>query len=258
MKGFCSMSFRIQNASMTNRIAAFVLDFILLLIVATGLMLAVSAITDFDGRVDELKKYYEDYAAEYGVASLDITEEEYNSLSKEEQDKVQDAMDALNRDEGAKKTFSMISNLTLLIPSLGIFAAYMLLEFAVPLFLKNGQTVGKKIFGLGVIRIDGVKPSAVMLFARTLLGKFTVETMIPLMFVLMNGVFGLAGLTVVGLILIFNICLLIFNSRRMVIHDAFAQTVVVDLKTQLVFNNAEELLEYKTRIAAEQAEKAQY
>jgi hypothetical protein len=34
-----------------------------------------------------------------------------------------------------------------------------LLEFLVPYLLKNGQTVGKKMFSLGVMRVDGVKIS---------------------------------------------------------------------------------------------------
>ncbi len=252
------MSFQIQNAPVTKRIAAFILDLILLVIVATGGMLGVSAVTGFDRYVSALEQQYNDYAHMYDITSLDLSESEYNELSEEEKGRFQTAFDALSNDNAVLHTYSMISNLSLLIPSLGIFFAYAIMEFLVPLFLGNGQTVGKKVFSLGVIRIDGVKPSALMLFVRTLLGKYTVETMLPICFILLNGVFGVAGLTVIALIFLLNLGLLVFTEHRTVIHDAFAQTVVVDLQTQLVFDSPADLLAYKTRIAAEQAAQAKY
>ena len=55
----------------------------------------------------------------------------------------------------------------------------------VPLKLGNGQTIGKKVFGIGVMRVDGVQLTTIQLFIRTILGKFTLETMIPVYIVLM-------------------------------------------------------------------------
>ncbi len=252
------MEFKIQNASVTKRIAAFVLDLILLAVLATGGMLAVSTASGYDNRVAELEAHYDKYAVVYGIETFDITQNEYQQLSQEEKDRYDAAFEALNNDEDALRVYSVIMNLSLLIPSLGILFAYIVLEFIVPLVLHNGQTAGKKIFGLAVIRCDGVKASTLMLFARTLLGKFTVETMLPILFIVMNGVFGLTGLIVIGLIFVLDLVLLIATKHRTVIHDAFAQTVVVDLPTQLIFDTPEELTEYKARKAAEAAAAAEY
>ncbi len=252
------MTYRIQNAPVTKRLAAFLLDLILLVVVATGGMFVVSAVTGYDAQVDKLEAYYQTYASLQGLENLDISETEYNKLPQEQKNAYDAAWKALNADAEVIRTYSLITNLMLLIPSLGIFFAYAVLEFAVPLFLGNGQTVGKKIFQLGVMRCDGIKITPFMLFARTLLGKFTVETMLPLLFFAMNGVFGLAGLIVGGSILLLDLILFIVTRNRTVIHDTFAQAVVIDLPTQLIFNTPEELLAYKTRLAAEEAERAEY
>ena len=66
-----------------------------------------------------------------------------------------------------------------MITTLSTLIAFLLLEFAVPLMLKNGQTLGKKIFGVAVVRVDGVKVSPVMVFARGILGKCTIGTLAP-------------------------------------------------------------------------------
>ncbi len=252
------MIFGIQRASIVKRLAAFLLDAILVVILATGCMLAVSAITGFDAKVNELDGYYDKYAKEYGLESLDISEEDYNKLTKEQKEVYDDAFSALAKDSEAMGLYSVINTLMVTIPSIGIFIAFAVLEFTVPLILKNGQTIGKKAMALGVIRCDGVKMSTFMLFARTLLGKFTVETMLPLMLFLLNGVFGSVGLLFGALLLIFELVLVFTTQNRTPIHDAFAQTVVIDMPTQMIFESSEALLEYKTRVAAEAAEKAEY
>ncbi len=276
------MSFEIQNASVLKRIAALLLDLIFLAIIATGVMLAISAITGYDDytiQMDDSANFYaeqhniktfydngeiknEIFADKYDVKSLkgitgveifDTIKSEYNNLPKEAQDTYRAASTALSNDQSFLRARTIAMNLFLLIPSLGIFFAYAITEFAVPLLLKNGQTLGKKAMALGVVRCDGVKMTPFMLFIRTLLGKYTVETMIPLALLFLNGVFGLAGLIVVGLLAVMELVLLIVTKQRTVIHDAFAQTVVVDLPSQMIFDTPEALLAYKRRIAAERA-----
>ncbi len=265
------MIYGIQKASVTKRIGAFLLDLILLVIVATGMMLVVSAVSGFDKKSDRLDAYCSEYAAVQGIETSGIEEffdqyeqyvEEYENQHGEAPQKTDNpyekAYSAMCEDEEFVRTYAVTNNLMLVIPSLGIFFAYAITEFAVPLFLKNGQSIGKKVFSLGVVRIDSVRVSPFQLFVRTLLGKFTIETMIPLMLFVMNGLFGTVGFVVIGLILIFNIVLLAATKNRTVIHDAFAQTVVIDMPTQMIFDTAEDLLAYKTRKAAEEAEKAAY
>jgi hypothetical protein len=68
------------------------------------------------------------------------------------------------------------------------------------------------------------------------------------------GLLGLVGLIVLGALLLAQVIMFFFTKYHTPIHDKFAQTLTVDISTQLVFDSPEELLEYKKRIAAEQAE----
>ena len=259
-KGAKYVKFELQIANMWKRISAFILDMILLCIAATGAMYALSAITGYDAYSEQLNAYYAQYEKEYGIETFDITEDEYLGLSDEARAQYDEAYGALTQDEKVLHTYSMVVNLTTLITSLSFFIAFALLEFAVPLLLGNGQTVGKKIFGLGVIRCDGVKVNAFMLFVRTLLGKFTIETMIPIMLfvMLIFGIVGVMGPIVIILILLLQIILLLVTKNRTVIHDAFAQTVVIDLASQLVFDTPEALQAYKKKLAGEEVARAEY
>ena len=172
------MIFDLQKASVLKRISAFILDAILICIVATGFAVVLSEITSYDSHSDRLEQYYAEYEQEYGV-KFRMSEKEATAMTEEEQEQYKKAYDALIADKEAMSEYNKVINLALLITSVSILLAYAAMEFAVPLFLKNGQTVGKKVFGLGVIREDGVRMNNIMLFVRTFLGKYTLETMIP-------------------------------------------------------------------------------
>ena len=78
--------------------------------------------------------------------------------------------------------------------------------------------------------------------------------MLPI-FLLLLLVFNLMPLvSVVGIamILVIQFALLISTALRTPIHDMIAGTVTVDLASQMIFDSAEELLEYKKRLHAEQ------
>jgi uncharacterized RDD family membrane protein YckC len=128
------------------------------------------------------------------------------------------------------------------------------------MLLKNGQTVGKKVFGLGIMRVDGVKVNGQIMFIRAILGKYTVETMIPFMMLLwiFLGKAGLLSLMIIALVLIGNIAMMLATRTNSAIHDMLANTVTVDMASQMIFDSPEALLEYKQRIHAEAVERAEY
>ena len=136
----------------------------------------------------------------------------------------------------------------------------MIFEFIIPLKFKNGQTLGKKVFGVGVMRVDGVKLSVFQLFVRTILGKYTLETMLPAMLILLLvfNIMPVACLAGIAIILITQIIFVLFSQLHTPIHDAIAGTVTVDFASQMIFETPEALLEYKKRIHAEAAERAEY
>ena len=168
----------LQKANILKRVSAYILDLILLTIVVTGAAFALSAIFDYDSYSETLDRIYNEYEAEYGI-DFDISADEYNSLTREEQKVYEDVNRLMNENEEAIEAYNMTVNLALIITSLSILSAYLLLEFAVPKMLGNGQTVGKKVFGIGLVRHDCVKISTLALLVRTLLGKCTVETILP-------------------------------------------------------------------------------
>ncbi|MBQ9780628.1 MAG: RDD family protein [Clostridia bacterium] len=241
---------------MWKRISAALLDFILLITVIMGMALLMSALLGYDGYMDRMNAKYDEYEAQYGL-SFDITSEEYNALPPEEKAVFDEANEAFGKDEEAIYLQNVLFNNALIIVIFSVLLAYLVLEFLVPLFLKNGQTVGKKIFGIGVMRVDGVRVTPVLMFARSVLGKCTVETLVPVLIVIMIlfGIMGFFGTMVILALGLFQIILVAATRARTPIHDLLAQTVTVDFASQMIFDTPEDLLAYKTRIHAEEVEK---
>lgn len=253
------MIYDLQKASILKRISAWLLDMVVLMIVIVGAASLISGLTGFDDYGAELENYYARYESEYGV-TFEITGEEYEAMTEAERANYDAAYNALIADEGAMYTYNMVIWLSLLVVSLGILAGYVVTEFVIPLILKNGQTVGKKIFGIAVMRTNGVQIGTVSLFIRTFIGKYTIETMIPALVVLML-LFNMTGLMGTVLVLgigIAQLVLLFVTRTNSVIHDLLADAVVVDLSSQMIFESEEDLLDYKKRMSAENAAQASY
>jgi uncharacterized RDD family membrane protein YckC len=249
----------LQKASILKRISAGIFDFIILVTLAIGLMWGTSSALNYKSYAVRLKERQEFYSEKYGV-DFSVTAKEYEKLTEDEVKKYNDAVAALLSDDESQYVYSMIVNLTMVILTFGILFSYLVLEFAIPMFFKNGQTLGKKIFGIGVMRVDGVKLSPLQLFIRTVLGKFTVETMIPVLLVVMIyfGTMGIVATAVIAVIGIVQLGLLFATKNRSQIHDLISGTVAIDIASQMIFSTPEELLEYKKRIHEEAAQRAEY
>ena len=253
------MNYDLQKASLTKRLSAWLLDFILLACLVTGFAALFSGLFGYDAYSAELEQAYAHYAEVYGV-DFNITTEEFEKLTEEERAQYDAAMEALNEDAGAQKAWSMVVNLSMLITALSILAAYLLLELLVPLLLHNGQTVGKKIFGIALMRTDSVRVTPFMMFVRTVLGKYTLETMVPVLVILMLWceVMGPVGILVLLALLLLQVGLLFGTRNHSAIHDLIACTVAVDMSSQLMFDSPQSRLEYQMRRNAEEAAKAKY
>ena len=324
------MKFSIQRTTMWNRIAAGLLDFILLLILAVGAAWGVSAIAGYERYLEKYESGMNEYLLEYGIieegeligsdktykevldlpfwktikvkeeqiasqfngVDLDITPEKFNALNadsksfylgsdyeadynaalleagkdakylaaKEKEKRLYEAEEAFSKDEEMIKAYTMVMNLPLLIVTLGILCAIVVLELIVPLIFKNGQTVGKKIFAIAVMHDDGIRVNGVYMFIRTIIGKFTFETMIPvyLITMILMGTASIVTIAVLVAIPVLQIILLCVTKNRQTIHDLLAKTIAVDIRSQKFFNNEQELLDFKSQQAAEEAEKKAY
>ena len=249
------MKIELQKANMWKRISAALFDLILWGMLAVGLAFLLSVILGYDGRAAELESKYAEYEARYGIA-FDISSEEYEAMTEQERADYETALSAFSEDGEAGYLYTLLINLTLVIITFGILLSCLILELLVPLLFGNGQTLGKKVFGIGVMRADAVKITPTMLFVRTVLGKYTLETMIPVLLTLMIffGVVGIEGTLVILALAAVQLVLPAVTKHRAVIHDLLAQSVTVDLSSQMIFENAEARMEYlKTRAAEEAA-----
>ncbi len=249
----------LQKASLLKRASALLLDLILLTIVITGTAFALSAIFKYDSYSQTLDRIYNEYEEEYGI-DFDISADEFSALPEEEQKKYEDVNRLMNENEEAVEAYNMTVNLALVITSLSILISYLLLEFAIPLWLKNGQTVGKKVFGIGLVRQDCVRITPFMLFVRTLLGKCTVETMVPayILILIIFGNLGMTGTVILVGFAVLQLALVATSRTNAAIHDMMAATVAVDLNSQMIFESEAELLAYKNKLHAENAAREQY
>lgn len=249
----------LQKAGFWKRIAAWMFDGILMSVLVVGFGFLLSVMLGYDSHSAALEQAYDSYGAQYGV-TFDISAEEYEAMTEEQRRNYDAAYEALIADEAVLYSYNMTVNLTMVIISGGFLLANLLWEFFIPLWLGNGQTLGKKIFGLCLVRIDGVQINTLQLFTRTILGKFTIETMIPVCILLMLfwGTVGLGG-TLFLLVMGIGQCICLAVTRsRSAIHDLLAGTAVADLASQTIFRSTEDLIAYQKQVAAERARRQPY
>ena len=272
------MIYDIQKASLTKRLSAFLFDFVLMTMLVTGFMLMLSVILGYDNYSYELQDRLTAIHDKYQIAQIEekykdseeynVSFEEYQYMLEEERAKLPDeittafnaCINEMDNDSEAIRLYATIMNLSLAILSFSILLSYLVLEFAVPMFFKNGQTLGKKIFSIALMRSDCVRISPTVLFIRTILGKYTISTMVPVFMILalFFGANPIMPLTVILLVLLLQVVLLITSKTNSLIHDSLASTVVVDFQSQMIFDSPEALNEYKLRLHREEAEKTEY
>lgn len=253
------MFFDLQKASSLKRFSAYLLDLILICVLVTGIAFVMSAVLGFDGYLNTFETGYAQYEEEWGV-DFDISAEDYEKLGDDDKAYFNDAYKAFSTDSKIVFAYDMLINLALTILSVSVLLVYLILEFFVPLIFGNGQTVGKKIFAIGVMQQNHVRITPLQLFVRSILGKCTVETMVPMLIALMIfiGSLGAVGTGVLIVMLIMQIVMMIATKTNSTIHDVLSATVVVDMHSQMIFDSAEKLLEYKKQRAEEAAASMKY
>lgn len=271
--------FELRKIGFVKRAAALLLDVILLAVVSTGFIFLISLICNYSHEEKLSTQYYnewEDYRKEYfgGVAAFyGFTYEESEdgdeyTITKDGEESSFDAiMKTLIASEGkdsetaeayeayltltpvakVNAQYKFVYNLLFMMVSIGILLAYIILEFIIPILLKNGQTVGKKVFEICLVRPDCVKITNLSLFARALLGKYAIETMFPilLVFLFIFGGLGILAIILFIAILLLDVVVFITTKNKTPIHDLLASTVVVDKKLQMIYESEEELAQKK-------------
>jgi uncharacterized RDD family membrane protein YckC len=93
----------------------------------------------------------------------------------------------------------------------GLLVALVVLAIDLTLLARNGQTIGKKLLGIKVVRVDG---SPVTLF-RVFFLRYVCNTLITLI-PLFGSLYSLVD------------CLMIFGEKRRMAHDYIADTIVIN------------------------------
>lgn len=240
--GASTTMYDLQKSNIWKRFASFVLDMILVTIIATGVLFLCSTIFKYDSYMQKLDGYYEEY-------NLDktMTEDKYNKLSKEEQTAYVERYNKFIEDKRVVKVYNTIINLSIAMVTIAIVVAFLIVEFIIPLILHDGQTVGKKVFGLCVVKNDAVKINTVTLFIRSMIGKCVIEVMIPAIIIVLIyfGGIGIIGTVILFILAIIQIILLFKSKTTSLIHDALAMTVVVDKNSQMIFDSEDDLIKFK-------------
>lgn len=254
------MIYDIQKAGLLKRFSAFLLDFILLCVLTCGFAFLMAWITDIDGYTDTFQSYCDKYEADYGV-DFDISAEDYEKLTDAQKDVYQKAYSAMfSENPEVVRAYNMSVALPMLITTISVLLSYFVFEFIIPLCLKNGQTVGKKVFGLGVVFNNSVRLSNFALFVRSILGKYTIETMFPVLLIMLviYRQMGILAIILVAALFVLQIVLLFATKTRSFIHDILSNTVVVDMQSQMIFDSTQSLLSYKEELHKEEAAKKEY
>lgn len=251
------MSVSLQKANFWKRFSAYLFDTVCVICVAMALVLLFSVVFQTDKYTNEYNAYRAEYAEKYEI-NLKLTKEEYDAFTEEEKKAYDDTYaafsEALLGDKRVQEVNAKILTLTVSSVSLSLFIATLGVHFIIPLVFKNGQTLGKKIFSLAVVRTSTVKVSSPVLFVRSMLGLYAIETMFPLLLVYMIfiGILGSVGWITIGLFFILQIFVMI-RTQGSSIHDLLSDTAVVDMVSQRIFSSEEELLEFQKEEAAQKA-----
>lgn len=251
----------LQKASFGKRIISAIFDGILISIIAVGLIALLSGVFKTDKHLSVYQEAYIKYSTEYNV---NLTADEYNELTVQQKNdynvRAAEAEKAFSNDQDAVYAYNMFINLSLLITTFSILISVIIIEFVVPLFIGNGQTLGKKIFGIALMHKDGIHVGNIQLFARAVLGKFALELMIPIYIIMMiffNSI-GVISVAVLLVLLVVEIICLITTRTNSLLHDVLAGTVAVDMASQKIFESREALLEHTKALHAEKVADAKY
>lgn len=250
---------QLQLASFWKRISAWLFDSIMLGVFAILFAFALSGTLGYTTHSNAMEAAYNKYETQYGI-TFDITQEAYLAMTEAERANYDAAYEALLDDEDAMYAYGMLVNLTLIITSLGILLSVAGLEFIVPLLFKNGQTIGRKIFGVALVKPDGVKMNIMQLTVRTLLGKYTLGLMVPVLvfIMLMFNITGLFGTLLVFGIWTAQILCLLCTRNKTGLADLMAGTVPVELNSQRIFETTEDLIAYQKKLHAEEVARQEY
>lgn len=239
------------KAKPIKRFAAYVIDMILLLAITFGVMVPMCSWLGYANSREELVPFYEKYSQEYGI-DLQISGTEYDELSEKQKEAYDKAYDAMNQDKEALYVMNKILFTVLASAAAGFLVGYAILEVALPLIFKNGQTIGKKAMKLCVMHKDHVLVSPWQVIFRAILGKYFIGTLIPMVLLALPElkIWIISGSFILAIIAMTQAFIVLMSQANCGIHDKLFNTVVADFEQQYIFDTLEERRAYDAELAA--------
>jgi len=138
------------------------------------------------------------------------------------------AIDIVNNSEKVEKLSE--NNRNIMVSALMYFPIILIgfsfiLDFLIPLFSRNGQSIGKYIFKLAVLSKDGYTLKKYWLLPRWI-GYIFIEIIL--------------GVCTIGGMIIISYTMMLFNKKHRVIHDYLGNSVVIDRSNSFWFSSREE------------------
>ena len=260
------MSFSIQKASFWKRISAYMIDTVLMIFLALALSLLTHTIFKVDENIEKVNAFKTQYAQDYGV-DLELAQQDSSTIAKEDKaaydenyQKFQAMNEAISKDKKAQAANADFVSSLLASFAISLFGSGLIVNVGVPILFNYGRTIGKRVFGLAVIRSNGVKMSSPIVFIRSIVGLYAMETMFPLIILMMIyfGMLGIIGTLILIGFAILQIGCLIATQNHQSIHDLLTDSVVVDMGSQIIYETNDDLIEAQKAAAAEKEASEEY
>ena len=222
-----------------SRVAAFLIDFVLFLVLFTGVLYLISVITTFNEHYELMKELY----IQEGYYILNESTGAYEMISQDAPNYEQVMQNCMANKALVDEIF-YVRRFTLNAPLIACAIVLFITEFILPLIFKNGQTLGMKCFHIGLISKSNVRVKVVQLFARCVIGKIAVLGVVPLLALLytfLSSAGGLLGTIIMLIIYGVHIAMLLGNPNKAGIQDIIASVYPVDLNQTIIYRNEKEL-----------------
>lgn len=226
------------NAKISTRIGAFILDIILFVVLFTGVLYLFSLIANTQQYIDILNEEY----IRIGYKYFDEAKQEYVFIS-EEAANFKEVIELYNASEIIAENNAKLNVLVLNGPLISIVVCSLIFDLLIPLLLKNGQSIGMKVFNIGLLSKSEIAVTPMQVVLRCLLGKITVNKVVPylaLFLVMFAPTGAFFGLLVFLIIFIGNLVLLCSTKNHTGIADIIASVYPVDASQTVFYKTHEE------------------
>lgn len=250
----------------SKRFAAWVVDMILIIVVATGIAFLTSLLYGYDNYnntcIEKEIEYGLYVEQEKGPISFEgknyVVITEIEGISEEE---VNQRLTNLSKDKEYVIANQKRNLGPVIIVTMGLTGSLLIFELIIPLCLKHGRTIGMRFFDIGYVTDEGIEVGFKQLFIRFLFGKLIVQGLIPfagLMYIIIPSYFTIVGVVALLGVPILNMVLMYITPEKRGIHDFIAKCVPVDNSCQIYFKTVDELSKAKAEEERNKNERKYY